>query len=287
MLYDAIEDKVEEPGQGEGAVRPPSLRVAVGTRDGQRVDLHFGQADSFWIFDAASEGPRFVEEREIAAHALSPEEDKRETIYRMIGDCSHLLIAKIGATPQEALAKLGVQASNVYAGKDVSAALAELYAAKISAAADAAVDSRDFRLLHAMLRVADLDRSIDFYTRQLGMRLIERREHKKNMFSQAYLGYADSGSGMTIELVSNWIRDEAYAHGDAFGHIAIGVTNITRLCDRLSAAGVPMPRPPRSQRHGESIVAFIEDPDGYRVELVQAPLPEAGAALEDVTSTQA
>jgi lactoylglutathione lyase len=286
MLYDAIEDKVEEPGQGEGGIRLPSLRVAVGTRDGQRVDLHFGQADSFWIFDAASEGPRFVEEREIAAHALSEDEDKRETIYRMIGDCSHLLVAKIGDTPQEALAKVGVQASNLYAGKNVSAALAELYAAKM-AAPDTPVDSKEFRLLHAMIRVADLDRSIDFYTRQLGMQLIERREHKKNMFSQAYLGYADSGSGMTLELVSNWIRDEAYAHGDAFGHIAIGVTNITRLCDRLAAAGVPMPRAPRSQRHGESIVAFIEDPDGYRVELVQAPLPEAGTALEDVTSTQA
>ncbi|QGM44276.1 VOC family protein [Methylocystis heyeri] len=286
MLYDGVEDKVETPVQRETPPAPTILRVAVATRDGQRIDFHFGQAESFWIYAVSADGPRFVEERQIAEHALHEDEDKRETIYRMLADCSDLLIAKIGATPQEALAKVGVQASNMYAGKDVSSALAELYAAKLAAMADAAVDSSEFRLLHAMLRVADLDRSIDFYTRKLGMQLMERREHKKNMFSQAYLGYGGPGSGMTLELVANWMRDEPYVHGDAFGHIAVGVTNIMRLCDRLAVAGVPMPRPPRAQRHGESVVAFIEDPDGYRVELVQAPQPEADAALDDVSSTQ-
>ena len=175
----------------------------------------------------------------------------------------------------------------MHAGKSVMEALQELYAAKTAALDGAPIDAKDFRVLHAMLRVADLDRSIGFYTQQLGMRLLERREHKKNMFSQAYLGYGDAGSGMTIELVANWMQDDPYVHGDAFGHIAIGVTNIVRLCDRLAAAGVPMPRPPRSQRHGENIVAFIEDPDGYRIELVQAPLSELIAALDDVSTTQA
>ena len=286
MLDVTATEKVEPTEPRESASASPALRVAVATRDGQRIDLHFGAADSFWVFDVDSDGPRLLEDRQIVQHALSETEDKRETIYRMIGDCAVLLVAKIGVTPQEALAKLGVEASNAHAGKDVVAALQDLYAAKIAARQDAPIDATEFRLLHAMLRVADLDRSIDFYTRRLGMRLLERREHKKNMFSQAYLGYGEDQSGMTIELVANWMRDEPYVPGDAFGHIAIGVNHITRLCDRLAAAGVPMPRPPRAQRHGESIVAFIEDPDGYRIELVQAPQSEQALALEDAPQPQ-
>lgn len=135
-----------------------------------------------------------------------------------------------------------------------------------------------FRLLHAMLRVSDIDRSLDFYTGQLGMRVIQRREHRKNQFTQVYLGYGpeehtegnplDTPS-MVVELVMNWTREEPYAQGTAFGHIAIEVTGITALCDRLAAGGVPVPRPPKPQKHGENTVAFIEDPDGYRIELVQ------------------
>jgi lactoylglutathione lyase len=287
MLYDDIGDEVVAPEQSEAAIVSKSLRVAVATRDGQRVDLHFGQAESFRIFDVDFEGSRFAEVRLIAEHALNEDEDKRETIYRMMGDCSSLLVAKIGSTPQEALAKIGVEATNIYAGKDVVDALRDLYAAKTAALDNAPIDSDEFHLLHAMLRVADLDRSIGFYTQNLGMRLLERRDHKKNMFSQAYLGYGDAAPGMTLELVTNWMQDHPYVHGDAFGHIAIGVTNIMRLCDRLSAAGVPMPRPPRCQRHGDNIVAFIDDPDGYRIELVQAPLTQTAVALEEVSSTQA
>jgi len=280
-------ERVEAPAKPKATLSPKVLRAAVATRDGQRIDLHFGAADSFFVYDVAAEGPRLLAERVIAEHALSEVEDKRETIYRMISDCAFLLVAKIGATPQEALAKIGIEASNMHAGKNVTDALQALFAAKMAAVDQTPVDSRDFRLLHAMLRVSDLDRSIGFYTSMLGMRVIERREHKKNMFSQAYLGYGDAGSGMTIELVANWMQDDPYVHGDAFGHFAIGVTNIMRLCDRLAAAGVPMPRPPRSQRHGENIVAFIEDPDGYRIELVQAPHSEPAAALEDVSATRA
>ncbi|ARN80804.1 lactoylglutathione lyase [Methylocystis bryophila] len=281
-----VQAPVQPAARAEVASHASSLRVAVATRDGQRVDLHFGAAESFRVFDVDADGPRLVEDRQIAQHALSEEEDKRETIYRMISDCSALLVAKIGATPQEALAKIGIESTNLHAGKNVVDALSEFYAAKFDAWRDAPIDATDFRLLHAMLRVADLDRSIEFYTQRLGMRVLERREHKKNMFSQAYLGYGADGDGMTIELVANWLRDESYVPGDAFGHIAIGVDNITRLCDRLAAAGVPMPRPPRSQRHGENIVAFIEDPDGYRIELIQAPSPEAAATLEGAPLAQ-
>jgi lactoylglutathione lyase len=269
MLDTILEDHVAT-SEAEGS---PVLRIAVATREGQRVDLHFGHAEAFFVYDVDASGPRLVEKRIVSEHALNEEEDPRATIYRMVADCKTMLLAKIGAAPQEALAALGVEASNMHAGKGVEAALREVYAAKMEAAEAAPLDASEFQLLHAMLRVADLDRSVAFYTERLGMKVLERREHKKNQFSQAYLGYGD-GAGMQIELVSNWQRETPYEAGDAFGHIAIAVKNIQRLCDRLAAAGVPLPRAPRGQRHGENIVAFIQDPDGHRIELIQTPQPE-------------
>lgn len=254
----------------------PALRIAVASRDGTRIDQHFGQTEAFLVYDVTADGPALHARRVIDAFAL-PDEERRDTIYRMIADCRVLLVAKIGVTPQEVLAGKGVEATDLHAGKGVEAALAEVFAAKTAASDGAPLDSTDFRLLHAMLRVCDLDRSIDFYTRHLGMSVLERREHKKNQFSQAYLGYGAGFSQMTLELVQNWQREAPYVAGDAFGHIAVAVTSITRLCDRLSAAGVPMPRPPRPQRHGENVVAFVEDPDGNRVELVEVPRQAAGA----------
>jgi lactoylglutathione lyase len=275
MLDTVLEKAPENLAPAETAVKDAAfrLRVAVATREGQRIDLHFGHCGAFAVYDLTDAGPRHMETRVVAEHALHEEEDPRETIYRMIADCAVLLVAKIGAAPQEALAKLGIEATNMYAGKDVDAALRELFDAKKAAAEDRPVDTSQFSLAHAMLRVADLDRSIAFYTEKLGMSVLERREHKKNQFSQAYLGYGD-GAGMQIELVSNWQRETPYEAGDAFGHIAIAVKNIQRLCDRLAAAGVPLPRAPRGQRHGENIVAFIQDPDGHRIELIQTPQPE-------------
>ncbi len=252
----------------------PHLRIAVASRDGARIDQHFGQAEEFLVFDASEAGPALVECRTIEAHARG-DEDPRDTICRMLADCGVLLVAKIGIAPQEKLAGAGIEASDLHSGQAIGAALAEVFAAKAAIRADEAVDASGFRLLHAMLRVGDMERSLDFYTRLLGMTVLETREHKKNQFTQAYLGYGDGWAGMALELVFNWTRDEPYAVGDSFGHVAIQVSRITRLCDRLAAAGVPMPRPPRSQRHGESIVAFVEDPDGHRIELVQPPAPEA------------
>jgi lactoylglutathione lyase len=128
-----------------------------------------------------------------------------------------------------------------------------------------------FRLMHTMLRVRDLDRSLDFYTRLLGMQVLERRDHRKNQFSQAYLGYGEGFGQMVLELVANWTREEPYAVGDSFGHIAIQVSGIAALCERLKAAGTSIHRPPSTQRHGSNIIAFVEDPDGHRIELVQLP----------------
>jgi lactoylglutathione lyase len=190
-----------------------------------------------------------------------------------------LLVAKIGPTPQEKLAAAGIEATDMHAGKAVDAALSEVFAAKAAAITDAPVDSTGFRLLHAMLRVGDMDRSLEFYTGLLGMTVLDRREHKKNQFTQAYLGYGAGYGQMTVELVQNWDREEPYAQGESFGHLAIQVSGITALCDRLAAAGVTMPRPPRAQRHGDNIVAFVEDPDGHRIELVQMRPGDIAPAL--------
>lgn len=246
----------------------PHLRIAIASRDGARVDQHFGQAEEFLVYEVNEIGPTLLETRAVAAHARG-EEDSRDTICRMLADCPVLLVAKIGPNPQEKLAGAGIEASDLHAGKAIEMALSEVFAAKTAAPAEGPVDASTFRLLHAMLRVADMERSLDFYTRLLGMSLLDKREHKKNQFTQAYLGYGDGFSGMVLELVFNWTHEGTYERGEAFGHLAIAVTGITALCDRLAAEGVPMPRPPRSQRHGDTIVAFVEDPDGHRIELVQ------------------
>ncbi len=139
---------------------------------------------------------------------------------------------------------------------------------------DTAMEDSAFRVLHTMLRVGDMDRSVDFYTRLLGMRVLEQRQHKKNQFTQTYLGYCEAEHGAVLELVFNWSGDEPIVLGSAFGHIAIGVYGITALCAKLAKEGAKMPRPPSTQRHGENIIAFIEDPDGYRIELVEQKRPE-------------
>ena len=251
-----------------------SLRVAVASRDGVRVNLHFGAAAEFMVFDVTAEGAALIGRRDIASHARPSDETERDTACRMLADCKVLLVEKVGVNPQEMLARAGIEATNLYAGKLIEAALAELFAAKSAPRSGAPIDSSGFRLAHAMLRVAGLDRSIDFYTGFLGMQVLERRDHKKNQFSQAYLGYGGDSSQMVLELVSNWTREEPYTVGDSFGHIAIQVSGITALCERLVADGVPMPRPPSTQRHGNNIIAFIEDPDGHRIELVQLPVAQ-------------
>nr|WP_294564811.1 lactoylglutathione lyase [uncultured Rhodopila sp.] len=259
-------DTIEKPQTAS-----TTLRIAVASKDDIRIDQHFGHADSFLVYDVTASGATPLGRREIAAHAEGEDEDPRQTILRMLADCKVLLVAKIGPNPQEQLAAVGIEASDMLAGKPIDTALTMTFAAKNVDHGDSPVDSSSFRLLHAMLRVTDLDRSLDFYTNQLGMQVLERRDHKKNQFSQAYIGFGDGFGQMTLELVSNWDHEGPYTQGESFGHIAIEVRGITALCDRLSAAGVKMPRPPRAQRHGENIVAFIEDPDGHQIELVQKP----------------
>lgn len=263
------EHQTPPAGADGGSLAAIPLRIAVATADGVHIDRHFGQAETFTVYDVTAGGALLVERRVVSEAALSPEEDRRDIICRMISDCRCLLVAKIGVAPQERLAGLGIEASDMHAGAEVTAALRTLHDAKMAPPSTAPVDAAGFRLAHVMLRVSDLDRALDFYTRLLGMTVIETREHKKNQFTQVYLGYGEQSEQIALELVFNWMDDEPLVSGSAFGHVAIEVSGITALCNRLASEGVAMPRPPRAQRHGDSIVAFIEDPDGHRIELVQ------------------
>jgi lactoylglutathione lyase len=132
------------------------------------------------------------------------------------------------------------------------------------------VKSAQPRIRHTMLRVKDIDKSIDFYTRLFGMTLFRRSDNEGGKYSVAFLGYGDENSDPAIELTYNWGQDTDYDKGDGFGHIAIGVPDIYGLCDRIKASGMEIPRPPGPLKHGgpnASIIAFVKDPDGYMIEL--------------------
>lgn len=126
-----------------------------------------------------------------------------------------------------------------------------------------------FRLLHTMVRVKDLDKSIDFYTRHLGMTLLRRKDYPSGEFTLAFVGYGDEADHTVIELTHNWGQEEAYDLGTGFGHLAIAVPDICATCEALAEEGVKIPRPPGPMKHGGRVIAFIEDPDGYKIELVE------------------
>ena len=125
------------------------------------------------------------------------------------------------------------------------------------------------QLLHTMIRVLDLDKSIDFYTRHLGMKLLRRKDYPSGEFTLAFVGYGDEDRNSVIELTHNWGQKEAYSLGTGFGHLAVSVPDIYGTCERLAREGVKIPRPPGPMKHGGSVIAFIEDPDGYKIELVE------------------
>lgn len=126
-----------------------------------------------------------------------------------------------------------------------------------------------FRMLHTMLRVFDLDRSINFYCTQLGMTLLRRTDYPEGRFTLAFVGYGPESDHTVLELTHNWDQAAPYQIGTAYGHIALGVPDIYGTCDKLAAAGVPLPRPPGPMKHGRTVIAFITDPDGYKIELIQ------------------
>jgi lactoylglutathione lyase len=120
-----------------------------------------------------------------------------------------------------------------------------------------------------MIRVLDLEKSIDFYTRLLGMTLLRRKDYESGRFTLAFVGYGDEAGNTAIELTHNWDQKEPYAIGSGFGHLAVGVRDIYGACERLAKEGVKIPRPPGPMKHGGSVIAFIEDPDGYKIELIE------------------
>ncbi len=132
-----------------------------------------------------------------------------------------------------------------------------------------AVEPGRARLLHTMIRVKDLDKSLNFYTALLGMKLLRKRDYPTGKFTLAFVGYGEETDSTVIELTHNWEQAEPYSLGSGFGHLAIGVPDVTKTCERLAAAGVKIPRPAGPMAHGGSVIAFIEDPDGYRIELVE------------------
>jgi lactoylglutathione lyase len=137
------------------------------------------------------------------------------------------------------------------------------------AAAKTALDTSRFRLLHTMLRVFDLDRSIDFYTRLLGMKELRRRESPEGRYTLAFVGYGEETADTVLELTYNWDQKEPYAIGTAFGHLAVAVPDVYAVCEKLAKEGVKIPRAPGPLKFGTVNIAFIEDPDGYKIELIE------------------
>ena len=130
-------------------------------------------------------------------------------------------------------------------------------------------DKSNFRLLHTMIRVKDLDKSIKFYVDTLEMKLLRRTDFPGGKFTLAFVGYGEEKDTAVIELTHNWDQEKPYDLGNGFGHLALGVQDIYGICDKLAAQGVNIPRPPGPMKHGTSVIAFIEDPDGYKIELIE------------------
>lgn len=139
------------------------------------------------------------------------------------------------------------------------------------------------RMLHTMLRVGDLDKSLAFYCDILGMQLLRRKDYPGGEFTLAFVGYGDEKENTVIELTYNW-GVEKYDLGEGYGHIALGVDDIYGTCDRIKAQGGKVTREPGPMKHGTTVIAFVEDPDGYKIELIQ--LGTQGTAQEVKSTTR-
>ncbi len=124
------------------------------------------------------------------------------------------------------------------------------------------------RILHTMLRVGDLDKSLRFYIEVLGMKLLRRKDYPSGRFTLAFVGYGKESENTVIELTHNWDISE-YVLGEGYGHIALGVKNIYSTCKSIKDNGGHLVREPGPMKHGSTIIAFVEDPDGYKIELIE------------------
>jgi lactoylglutathione lyase len=127
------------------------------------------------------------------------------------------------------------------------------------------------RYLHTMIRVRDLDKSVAFYSVLLGMKELRRREVPAGKYTLAFLGYDSNPDQAEIELTYNWDQDKPYEIGNGFGHLAIGVPDVAAACAAVKAGGGKVTREAGPVQHGTTIIAFVEDPDGYKTELIQRP----------------
>lgn len=124
------------------------------------------------------------------------------------------------------------------------------------------------RILHTMFRVFDLDRSIKFYTEVLGMRLLRKKDYESGEFTLAFLGYGDESKEHVLELTFNWDK-RTYEHGSYFGHIAISTNDIYQTCEEIEKKGGTVSRKPGPMKGGSHPIAFVKDPDGYSIELIE------------------
>jgi len=124
------------------------------------------------------------------------------------------------------------------------------------------------KILHTMIRVTDLDKSIEFYTKVLGMAVLNRSENNDYRYTLVFVGYENQENAATIELTHNWDTNE-YEQGNAFGHLALGVADIYATCDNIKALGGNVTREAGPVKGGSTHIAFVSDPDGYQIELIQ------------------
>ena len=124
------------------------------------------------------------------------------------------------------------------------------------------------RILHTMIRVGDLQRSIEFYTQVLGMRLLRKSDYPEGRFTNVFVGYDDESKAAVLELTHNW-DTKSYDLGNGYGHVAVEVEDAYKTCDEVRKRGGKVTREPGPMKHGTTVIAFVEDPDGYKIEFVQ------------------
>ncbi|WP_392531770.1 lactoylglutathione lyase [Nostoc sp. C117] len=139
------------------------------------------------------------------------------------------------------------------------------------------------RLLHTMLRVGNLEESLKFYCEVLGMKLLRQKDYPGGKFTLAFVGYGDESNNTVIELTYNW-GVEKYELGNAYGHIALGVDDIYATCEQIRNQGAKIVREPGPMNHGSTVIAFVEDPNGYKIELIQ--LGTQGSAAKQESQEQ-
>jgi lactoylglutathione lyase len=126
-----------------------------------------------------------------------------------------------------------------------------------------------YRMAHTMIRVRDLEKSLDFYTKILGMKVLRQKEYPGGKFTNTFVGYGPEESHPAIELTYNWDQEEPYELGNGWGHVALEVPDVYATCEALQEAGAKITRPPGPMKHGTRVIAFVEDPDGYKIELLE------------------